>query len=113
MFVERRVSASFKDIPGGQILGATSDFTHRLLDDSLKELADGPRESVDSKEISFNYDLDKLPKVIDYLEEEGLFVREPENNDERDDITKKVNEYPSTRSQRLQAINRSKNGEVT
>src|SRR5699024_11620068 len=75
IFVERRVSASFKDIPGGQILGATSDFTHRLLDDSLKEVADGPRESVDSKEIPFNYDLDKLPKVIDYLEEEGLFVQ--------------------------------------
>lgn len=113
MFVERRVSSSFKDIPGGQILGATSDFTHRLLDDSLKEVTDGPRESVDCKEIPFNYDLDKLPKVIDYLEEEGLFVREPENNDEPDDITKKAIEYPSTRSQRLQALTRGQTGAVT
>ena len=35
MLVERRISASFKDIPGGQILGSTTDYTHRLLDFSL------------------------------------------------------------------------------
>lgn len=37
MAVERRISASFKDIPGGQILGATHDFTHRLIDFELME----------------------------------------------------------------------------
>jgi len=37
MAVERRISASFKDIPGGQILGATYDFTHRLIDFELME----------------------------------------------------------------------------
>src|SRR5690625_5649062 len=35
MLVERRISASFKDIPGGQMLGATYDYTHRLLDFNL------------------------------------------------------------------------------
>src|SRR4029077_14745260 len=35
MVVGRRVSATFKDVPGGQILGATFDYTHRLLDWSL------------------------------------------------------------------------------
>jgi alpha-D-ribose 1-methylphosphonate 5-triphosphate synthase subunit PhnI len=35
MTVRRRVSATFKDVPGGQILGATFDYTHRLLDWSL------------------------------------------------------------------------------
>src|SRR4249920_2464250 len=35
MRVQRRVSATFKDIPGGQILGPTFDYTHRLLDPSL------------------------------------------------------------------------------
>src|SRR5699024_12234048 len=58
----------FKDIPGGQILGATSDFTHRLLDDSLNKMAEGPTDSIDYKEVQFNYALNKLPKVIDYLE---------------------------------------------
>lgn len=113
MFVERRVSASFKDIPGGQILGASPDFTHRLLDDALRKLSDGPKETIKYKEVPFNYELDKLPKVIDYLEGEGLFKREAENNDEPDDITKKAIEYPSTRSQRLQALTRGQTGAVT
>src|SRR5262249_57934251 len=30
--VGRRISATFKDIPGGQVLGATFDYTHRLLE---------------------------------------------------------------------------------
>src|SRR6218665_1343999 len=40
MRVERRVSATYKDLPGGQLLGPTFDYTHRLLDPSL--LHDAP-----------------------------------------------------------------------
>jgi alpha-D-ribose 1-methylphosphonate 5-triphosphate synthase subunit PhnI len=35
MLVERRVSAIYKDLPGGQMLGPTFDYTHRLLDPEL------------------------------------------------------------------------------
>src|ERR687887_2331883 len=35
MTVRRRISATFKDIPGGQVLGPTFDYTHRLLDPQL------------------------------------------------------------------------------
>ena len=35
MTVERRVSATYKDLPGGQVLGPTFDYTHRLLDPDL------------------------------------------------------------------------------
>ena len=35
MTLKRRISATYKDIPGGQILGPTFDYTHRLLDFSL------------------------------------------------------------------------------
>jgi len=31
LFTHRRISAAFKDIPGGQILGPTLDYAHRLL----------------------------------------------------------------------------------
>src|SRR5579871_6901286 len=31
----RRISAVFKDVPGGQVLGPTFDYTHRLLDFAL------------------------------------------------------------------------------
>ena len=37
MQVRRRISSTFKDVPGGQILGPTFDYTHRLLDPSLTE----------------------------------------------------------------------------
>ena len=31
MLIERRISATYKDLPGGQMLGPTFDYTHRLL----------------------------------------------------------------------------------
>ena len=37
MVIERRISATFKDLPGGQVLGPTFDYTHRLLDPALAE----------------------------------------------------------------------------
>jgi alpha-D-ribose 1-methylphosphonate 5-triphosphate synthase subunit PhnI len=35
MVLDRRISATFKDLPGGQVLGPTYDYTQRLLDFSL------------------------------------------------------------------------------
>ena len=35
MRIERRISAAYKDVPGGQVLGPTYDYTHRLLDFTL------------------------------------------------------------------------------
>ena len=35
MQMQRRISAVFKDLPGGQVLGPTYDYTHRLLDFGL------------------------------------------------------------------------------
>jgi alpha-D-ribose 1-methylphosphonate 5-triphosphate synthase subunit PhnI len=35
METRRRISAAFKDLPGGQVLGPTFDYTHRLLDVGL------------------------------------------------------------------------------
>lgn len=110
MFVERRVSASFKDIPGGQILGASPDFTHRLLDDGITY---GSVETEGGIPDEYNYKLDDLPKVIDYLESEGLFTKEPEDNTTPDDITKHSIEFPSSRSQRLQSLTRGQTGAVT
>ncbi len=40
MKIERRISATYKDQLGGQLLGPTFDYTHRLLDPSL--LTDTP-----------------------------------------------------------------------
>ena len=37
MRVDRRISAAFKDIAGGQILGATRDYSHRLIEFELAD----------------------------------------------------------------------------
>src|SRR5262244_1239837 len=34
MRIRRRISATYKDLPGGQVLGPTFDYTHRLLEAS-------------------------------------------------------------------------------
>ncbi|KIH69762.1 carbon-phosphorus lyase complex subunit PhnI [Salinicoccus roseus] len=111
MFVERRVSASFKDIPGGQILGASPDFTHRLLDDSGVHDSGAVHEDADVP--AYGYRLDALPKVVDYLEQEGLFKKQPEDDTIPDDITKQSIEFPSSRSERLQSLTRGQTGAVT
>lgn len=41
MRIERRISATFKDLPGGQVLGPTFDYTHRLMDERLATKAEG------------------------------------------------------------------------
>lgn len=67
MAAMRRVSAVYKDLPGGQILGPTFDYTHRLLD---FELADG-RDAPDIAEADEPLH-EPLPRVLDWLNAEGL-----------------------------------------
>lgn len=119
MFVERRISASFKDIPGGQVLGATYDYTHRLLDFQLVN------ETKEDMEIWLKKFQEKLqscsdheqliyfPKVVDYLRKEGLFETYPFNDTSPDDVTKKSLAFPASRSERLQVLTRGQTGAVT
>ena len=76
MRVVRRISSAFKDIPGGQILGATSDYTLRLLDfDLLKDDAARRRAFRERIFSSLPADAeipDTFPKVIRILRREGL-----------------------------------------
>ncbi len=44
MVLDRRISATFKDLPGGQVLGPTYDYTQRLLD--FKLLAEGTGDAI-------------------------------------------------------------------
>src|SRR6201746_1170432 len=72
MQVRRRISSTFKDIPGGQILGPTFDYTHRLLD---PQLADGfvPEMPATSDE-----PLAAMPRVTDILGRDGLIEPSPQ-----------------------------------
>ncbi|MFO1446482.1 carbon-phosphorus lyase complex subunit PhnI [Bacillus sp. Bva_UNVM-123] len=121
MIVERRISASFKDIPGGQLLGATTDYTHRLLDHALIKESEQEalqwlekfHEDIRLHSTELNLEQVKFPKVLDYLRAESL-ISPCENNDgEPDDVTRKSLEFPSSRSERLQILTRGQTGAVT
>jgi len=120
MRVERRISASFKDIPGGQILGASYDYTHRLIDFKLNEETDFDavnwlQEYARDCEVEHNNDTElvNLPKVLDYLRAEGLLAVCEDNNNEPDDVTTESVQFPTSRSERLQILTRGQTGAVT
>lgn len=119
MKVERRISAAFKDIIGGQILGTSYDYVHRLLNFDLKNegmeivekvCAEYEKEQpVNDKSVSCLC----LPKVSDYLRKEGLIDDFPLNDTEPKDVTKKVLSFPTVRSERLQILTRGMTQAVT
>lgn len=119
MAVERRISASFKDILGGQILGSSYDYTHRLLDfnmiDETKE--DIEKWLSDYEKITSENDdeanLNELPKVVDYLRNQGLLKDQRVCDDIPKDITKESLEFPTSRGERLQSLTRGQTGAVT
>ena len=100
----RRISATFKDLPGGQILGPTFDYTHRLLD--FKLAAEGEVPTAPTAPAS----LDAVPHVTAMLNRDGLIQTEAEGNDTPPDLTREPMELPTTRPLRLQAITRGDEG---
>ena len=119
MQVERRISASFKDIPGGQLLGATYDYSHRLLNFDLLTETNEDIQQIKSafEQLNDEYNQEELPeqlpKVVDYLREEGLFSHYEKNETEPSDITKQSLQFPTNRSERLQILTRGQTGAVT
>ncbi|WP_342514329.1 carbon-phosphorus lyase complex subunit PhnI [Sporosarcina sp. FSL K6-1522] len=119
MAVERRISASFKDIPGGQILGATYDYTHRLLDfdlidESKAEMKDWLDQFIGEEVAAAKEsNLSLLPKVVDYLRKEQLLSEVPDDQTEPIDVTKQSIQFPTTRAERLQVLTRGQTGAVT
>lgn len=107
MKIDRRISATFKDIPGGQILGPTFDYTHRLLD--FKLAAEGG-ETVTAQPAEPQQE--PTPHVLDLLASEGLVeAPDPANEDtEPADITREPPEYPMGRDARLQSLARGDEG---
>ncbi len=104
MLIERRISATYKDLPGGQLLGPTFDYTHRLLDPSLLD-ADVPEPVARTAEDA------AAPRVTDLLNDEGLIevdVSEPQG--EIGDLTREPLEFPLNRDLRLQALARGDEG---
>jgi len=105
MAVRRRVSATFKDLPGGQILGPTFDYSHRLIDftldgDSLPEPAATSAEPLDGAP----------PRVLSLLGAEGLIEQPRQGDGEPGDLTTEPLDFPADRDLRLQTLARGDEG---
>ncbi|MFA7413996.1 MAG: carbon-phosphorus lyase complex subunit PhnI [Rhizobium sp.] len=106
MQIERRISATYKDLPGGQLLGPTFDYTHRLLDTSLLEDDEVP-EPVHKAPAP-----EAIMRVSDILGEEGLIEADGDMPEDHlaGDITREPIEFPMDRDTRLQALARGDEG---
>src|SRR5262252_7034813 len=96
MDVRRRISATFKDLPGGQILGPTFDYTHRLLDPTLS--AQAGEEPARAAALA-----EAMPRVTDLLAGDDLIEASPraELDAPVGDLTQEPLAFPAGRDVRL------------
>ncbi len=117
----RRISATFKEVPGGQLLGPTYDYTQRLLDFAL--LAE--QSSGESAPAAPEAQADSAPdasatspepgalvsRVNDLLAREGLLeTPRPRDDALTGDLTREPLMFPADRALRLQALARGDEG---
>jgi alpha-D-ribose 1-methylphosphonate 5-triphosphate synthase subunit PhnI len=115
MDARRRISAVFKDLPGGQVLGPTYDYTQRLLDFSLAaEEIPVPRVQADGIAGAGGRECNEenMAGVVGLLAQEGLIeTHAPRDGDpEPQDLTRQPLTFPATRSARLQNLARGDEG---
>jgi alpha-D-ribose 1-methylphosphonate 5-triphosphate synthase subunit PhnI len=113
MQTERRISATFKDVPGGQLLGATYDYTQRLLDFAL--LAEGDAVASvapSSSNQATAVETEAMPRVVSLLDKEGLIEQErpTPNAPEPGDLSREPLAFPASRATRLQNLARGDEG---
>ncbi|GAB4367884.1 MAG: carbon-phosphorus lyase complex subunit PhnI [Kiloniellaceae bacterium] len=110
MAVRRRISAAYKDLPGGQVLGPSYDYTHRLLDFALaaEEGVGAPQAEAAPAGVET-----QIPRVTDILNHEGLIEEEVAADDDDGavaDLTREPLRFPADRDLRLQNLARGDEG---
>jgi alpha-D-ribose 1-methylphosphonate 5-triphosphate synthase subunit PhnI len=108
MTLSRRVSATFKDLPGGQVLGPTFDYSHRLIDFTL-ESPDAPSPTPSAAPTGPQ---SPSPRVTDIIARDDLIEREitPAPDAPVSDITRDALAFPAERDARLQNLARGDEG---
>jgi alpha-D-ribose 1-methylphosphonate 5-triphosphate synthase subunit PhnI len=108
MQVRRRISATYKDLPGGQMLGPTFDYMHRLIDFSLAGTESAPVEAAERMSGT-----ESMPHVLALIGTEGL-IEQPSQppSVEPADLTRDALKFPAERNLRLQALARGDEGFV-
>ncbi len=118
----RRISAAFKDIPGGQILGPTLDYSHRILDLAVIDNK-SPAPKIDTlapiqpttPQAEFA-PVTTLARVSEWQRAAGLLpkVNADDKQAARDipDVTREPLLFPTSRAARLQSLSRAETGGV-
>ncbi|MEC9311095.1 MAG: carbon-phosphorus lyase complex subunit PhnI, partial [Pseudomonadota bacterium] len=104
MACDRRISATFKDAPGGQVLGPTFDYTHRLLDFKLAAEGEAPEAPAAAPRT------EHTPHITEFLQGEDIIEREPSSEAQPGDLTREPMAFPADRSVRLQSLTRGDEG---
>ncbi|MEL7333932.1 MAG: carbon-phosphorus lyase complex subunit PhnI [Cyanobacteria bacterium J06560_2] len=124
MQIQRRISSIYKDVPGGQQLGPTFDYIHRLLDFKLAAEDNLPKSP------SASPLQEPAPRAIDALNQEGLIqpektseeiLEKQDQNNQKEpgttaqaedpfDLTRQPLELPAQRDARLQNLARADEG---
>jgi alpha-D-ribose 1-methylphosphonate 5-triphosphate synthase subunit PhnI len=131
---QRRISATFKDLPGGQQLGATFDYTHRLFthagtgfgarwqkapshrvpEPAMSPGGTAPRTPREEPGAHGAWpEMPEMPRVTDLLGASALI--EPDHapgagDQEPGDLTREPAIFPMSRAERLQALARADEG---
>jgi len=114
--IVRRISASFKDIPGGQILGPSLDYSHRLL--NLAVLEDDYEPDFNEAKRAETPAARNYPMVADWLRQQGMLptvtteADMPIEGADIPDVTRDALAVPAPRAHRLQSLARADTGGV-
>ena len=109
---QRRISAAFKDIPGGQILGPTLDYSHRVLATDVLEGTPFVPMPVDAAAKAAPA---HQPSLADWQRQQGLVAPANESDVAREeipDLTREPLLFPASRAHRLQSLARAETGGV-
>jgi alpha-D-ribose 1-methylphosphonate 5-triphosphate synthase subunit PhnI len=112
ILTQRRISAAFKDIPGGQILGPTLDYSHRVLATDVLEGKPYTPPAVEAAERPAPV---HQPSLADWQRQQGLVSPANESDVAREDIPDLTREpllFPASRAHRLQSLARAETGGV-
>jgi alpha-D-ribose 1-methylphosphonate 5-triphosphate synthase subunit PhnI len=112
LFTHRRISAAFKDIPGGQILGPTLDYSHRIL---ATEVLEGETFTPPPVTPAVHPAPAHQPSLADWQKAAGL-VADPSRvdvaPDDIPDVTREPLLFPASRAHSLQSLARADTGGV-
>lgn len=110
ILTHRRISAAFKDIPGGQILGPTLDYSHRIL---ATEVMEGETFTPAPVTPAATPAPARQPSLADWQKANGLVADPPRSEvapDDIPDVTREPLLFPASRAHSLQSLARADTG---